>query len=461
MSPSVALTLWLILLVGLLIFDPAKEPRTSLALWAPVIWMFIVASRLPSQWMGNPNTTSSEAMAEGNPIDRAVFLFIIAVSIGILISRSFKWGSFFTRNLALMSFISFGLLSVLWSDFPFIAFKRWFRDLGSYLVVLVVLSDPRPLEAVRTLLRRLCYLLIPLSVVLVKYYPEMGRQYDKWIGTAYYSGVTTSKNMLGVLCLVSGIFFFWDTLTRWSDREEKHLKGILAVNFAFIAMTLWLLYLSDSATSRVCLLIGCLVIAAAHSRAFQRHPGFLVGLIPACVLLYPILAVGLGMNGELAAAVGRDSSLTTRTEIWKILLGVHANPLVGTGYESFWLGSRLQSIWMSDIGTVTEAHNGYLEIYLNLGLAGLLLLFGFLMASYRTICRRLRPFSPFASLTLALWTVLLFYNVTEAAFKIHFMWVTFLVGALVVPVGVSEPPAQLAESIHADAAEPDVADVWK
>ena len=69
-----------------------------------------------------------------------------------------------------MVFLLFALLSVLWSDFPLVALKRWFRDLGNYLVILVVLSDPRPLEAVRALLRRLCYLLIPLSILLVKYY---------------------------------------------------------------------------------------------------------------------------------------------------------------------------------------------------------------------------------------------------------------------------------------------------
>ena len=100
-------------------------------------------------------------------MDRTIYSALILLAIGILMSRSFKWGSFFSRNLALMAFLSFALLSVFWSDFPFVAFKRWFRDFGNYLVILVVLSDPRPLEAVRTLLRRFCYLLIPLSVLLI------------------------------------------------------------------------------------------------------------------------------------------------------------------------------------------------------------------------------------------------------------------------------------------------------
>ncbi len=211
-------------------------------------------------------------------------------------SRSFKWGSFFTRNLALMAFLRFALLSVLWSDFPFVAFKRWFRDLGNYLVILVALSDPRPLEAVRTLLRRLCYLLIPLSVVLIKYFPEMGRTWDPWTGIAQYVGVTTGKNMLGVLCLVSGLFFFWDTVTRWADRKERRTKRIILVNVAFIAMTLWLLNISNSATSRVCLVLGCLVIAAAHSKLVKRRPALLTVLIPVGICLYLMLAFGFGVD---------------------------------------------------------------------------------------------------------------------------------------------------------------------
>src|SRR4029077_1554222 len=124
----------------------------------------------------------------------------------------------------------FALVSVVWSDFPFIAFKRWFRDLGSYFVVLVVLSDPHPLEAVRTLLRRFCFLSIPLSVLLVKYYPYLAKSYGIWSGIPEYIGATTSKNMLGNVCMLSGFFFFWDTVTRWSRRKERRNKWIIRLN---------------------------------------------------------------------------------------------------------------------------------------------------------------------------------------------------------------------------------------
>jgi exopolysaccharide production protein ExoQ len=444
MPPFLALLLWLVFLIGLLCFDPAKESKTSLALWVPLTWMFITGSRLPSQWLGGSVGTAAQVLEEGNPLDRGILFVLILLAIGILISRSFNWGKFFTRNFALMALISFALLSVLWSDFPFVSFKRWFRDLGNYLVILVVLSDPHPLEAVRTLLRRLCYLLIPLSILIYKYYPQMGKQYDAWTGLAMFVGATTSKNMLGVLCLVSGIFFFWDTVTRWSDRKERRTKRIIVMNVAFFAMTLWVLNLANSATSSVCMVIGCMVIVAVHSGWGGRHPAFLKVMIPACFCLYLILAYGLDINGALAGAVGRDPTLTGRTNIWKAVLSTNTNPLIGTGYESFWLGPRLSHVWRL-AGGQNEAHNGYLEVYLNLGLVGVFLLFVFLIASYRAICKRLSPSFSLASLSLALWTIVLFYNMTEsAAFRGQFLWVIFVLVVIIVsahtPTALDAPP---------------------
>lgn len=425
MPPSLALLVWAILLVGLLCCDPARVPRTSSALWIPVIWIFIAGSRLPDQWLGGNVGTSLQSVEQGNFVDRSVFFALIVLAIFVLVSRSFKWGDFFARNAFLSAFILFALLSVFWSDFPIIALKRWFRDLGNYLVILVVLSDLHPLDAIRTVLRRVSYLLIPLSIVLDKYFPGLSRSFDVWTGVGYYAGVTTGKNLLGLDALVSGLFFLWDILARWSDRKERRTKWIIRLNFAFLIMSLSLLKTADSTTCKVCMLLGSLVIVAVHTKFFTRHRGLLKALIPASFLSYAILALGFGMSADLAEAVGKDPTLTDRTIIWKTVLGLHTNFLLGTGYESFWMGSRLKAVWRVMPG-INEAHNGYLEVYLNLGLIGLLLLCGFLISSYRTICKRLEPFSSLASLSLGLWIVMLFFCVTEAGFRSGFIWDVFL-----------------------------------
>ena len=434
MAPSIALGLWFILLVGLLCFDPAKSPNTSLALWIPVISMFIAGTRNISQWLNGQVGISAAAFEEGNPLDRVISLGLILLAIGVLMARSVNWGAFIARNLALLAFLSFTLLSVLWSDFPFIAFKRWFRDLGIYLMVLVVLSDPRPVEAVRTVLRRLAYLMVPLSILLIKYYSAIGKHYSYWTGEAEFVGAATSKNMLGLLCLISGLYFFWDTVTRWTERKQGRVKRILLVNVAFIGMTLWLMRLAQSTTSEVCLLLGCLVIVAAHLRFFKRRPTALKVFVPSLFGLYLILNFGLNMNGSMAQAVGKDPTMTDRTKIWAFVLGMHTNPLVGTGYQSFWLGPRLDYFWMhSGLGHLNEAHNGYLEVYLELGLLGVIVLLGFLFAGYRAICKGLTSRSDLAILALATWLTLLFYNMSEAAFENGLLWTMLMFGAIALP----------------------------
>ena len=445
MPPSIALGLWFVLLVGLLWFDPAKSPNTPPALWIPIIAMFIAGTRNISQWLTGKVGMSAAAFEDGNPLDRVIALTLILLAIGVLMSRSVNWGALIERNLALLVFLSFALLSVFWSDYPFTAFKRWFRDLGTYLMILVVLSDPRPVEAVRIVLRRLAYLMVPLSILLIKYYSDIGKHYSYWTGEAEFVGAATSKNMLGLLCLISGLFFLWDTTTRWSDRKQPRVKRILLVNLAFIGMTLWLMNLAKSTTSYVCLAMGSFVIVAAHTRYFRRHPTILKVLIPASFCLYLILNFGLNMNGSMAQAVGKDPTMTDRTKIWAFVLGMHTNPLIGTGYQSFWLGPRLDYFWMhSGLGHLNEAHNGYLEVYLELGLIGVFILVGFLIAAYQIICRRLTSSFDLAVLGMATWMTLVFYNMSEAAFETGLLWMMLLLTAVALPKRATERVRQVA-----------------
>jgi exopolysaccharide production protein ExoQ len=426
-------------MVALLRFDPAEDSKISLALWVPVLSMIIAGSRNPSQWLSGQVGMSIAGFEEGNSLDRTISSVLILLAIAILMSRSFKWGGFFALNLPLIAFVSFALVSACWSDFPVVTLKRWFRDLGNYLVIFVVLSDPRPLEAVRVVLRRLSYWLVPLSILLIKYYSNLGRRYSIWTGSVEYVGAATSKNMLGLVCLISGLFFFWDTVTRWPEHKRRRTKRIILVNFAFIAMTLWLLHLAHSTTSNVCLFLGCLVIAAAHSRVFRRNSMILKLMIPASFCLYLILDFALDMNGSMAGAVGKDPTLTDRTHIWAFLLAMHTNPLVGTGYQTFWIGPRLEYFWKnSGLGHLNEAHNGYLEVYLELGLVGVALLIGLLVASYLAICRKLTLHPSLAILGLAAWLALIFYNMSEAAFDGGLLYMVLLMGSITMPVPVKK-----------------------
>src|SRR5262245_58266320 len=137
-------------------------------------------------------------------------------------------------------------------------------------------------------------------------------------------------------------------------------------------MTLWLLDLSKSATSQLCLLVGSLVIVAVHGRSLNARPTWLKIALPASICLYFLLEYSFGISDLVTATLGRDTTMTGRTDLWDAVLPLNPNPLLGAGYESFWLGDRLKALWTRFWWQPNQAHNGYLEVYLNLGLLGLL-----------------------------------------------------------------------------------------
>jgi O-antigen ligase len=436
-----ALALWLVLLLLLLRYDPAADRRLSAALWIPVVWLSIIGSRLPAQWLSGQIGFTTSGFSEGNALDRAVYLSLIAASVLILVYRRFDWTRFLRANVWLTCFLVFALVSVTWSDYPLVAFKRWVRDLGIFLAIFVVLSGPQPMESASWVLRRVFYLLIPLSVVFVKYLPHLAREFDSWTGQGYFTGVATSKNMLGVLCMVSSLFFLCDTLARWPLRNEPRQRAVLLVDGCFLGMSVWLLSLADSATSTVCLLLGGSIVILANLKWLQSR---LVVLVPFGIALYAFLqfVVGVDLIGMVSQLVGRSPDLTGRTEIWSVVLSAGANPIVGAGYESFWLGSRLEWIWARAVG-VNTAHNGYLDVYLSLGAIGLTLMVGFLCSGYVKIARRFLSGTALGSFGLAVWAILLFYNVTESALRPNILWVVFLLMAVTLsdPVPSALPTA--------------------
>ncbi len=115
------------------------------------------------------------------------------------------------------------------------------------------------------------------------------------------------------------------------------------------------------------------------------------------------------------------------------------NPIIGVGFESFWLGSRLNEVWsrLSQYMHVNEAHNGYIEIYLNLGWIGVVFIAAILISSYRAAVAAFRRDARFGGLMLAYVAAAACYGVTEAGFRmLNPIWI-FLLLALVGAKGMA------------------------
>jgi exopolysaccharide production protein ExoQ len=143
----------------------------------------------------------------------------------------------------------------------------------------------------------------------------------------------------------------------------------------------------------------------------------------------------LGIGSGALQTMGRNPTLTGRTDIWKILLTVPINPIVGTGFESFWLGKRLKYLWTFQIvNGLNEAHDGYFEIYLNLGWVGVTLLAVLLWTGYREIVRLLNRDPEVGRLRLGYFVIAVIYNFTEAGMRTtDLVWIFFVLAIVALP----------------------------
>jgi exopolysaccharide production protein ExoQ len=427
MASSLAFFVFSAFILWLFVNDSKRRRGISGALWIPVLWLSIIGSRFVSAWLGS----KSEDVLEGSPLDRMFFLVMIIGGLIVLFTRRIDWSNVIRNNKWLLVFVLYLGISVLWSEYPATSFKRWTKEVGNIIMVLVILSESNPGEAIRAVLARCTYLLIPLSVLMIKYYPDLGRYYDVWTHQPFFCGVTTDKNLLGMALFVCGVSLFWSFLEHRADKRRSRKET--AIHIILLLMTLWLLSKAHSSTALVCSILGACLLLILRQPAIRAQGKRLAiyGLVGA--LLIMLLNEMFNLGEFVVTALGRDMTFTGRTEIWKAVLAENSNPLFGTGFDSFWLGDRAERLSAKYYFHLNEAHNGYLEVYLNTGLVGLALLLGTMANAFNRICADLKQGSTYASLQFAFLVATSLYGMTEAIFRLGPLWLVLLLVMMKYP----------------------------
>jgi O-antigen ligase len=163
------------------------------------------------------------------------------------------------------------------------------------------------------------------------------------------------------------------------------------------------------------------------------------------ILLLGGLAELFGGQSLVTDALNRQSNLTGRTDIWAALIPAAPNALLGAGFESFWISPSVRIFqnalllqgWWEPEG-LNEAHNGYLEVYLNLGWVGVGLISAILLNGYRRAVAAFRVNWSVGGLMLAYIVSAAVYSITEAGFRmLDLSWI-FLLLAVFSASGVTE-----------------------
>lgn len=437
MPPQLALFLCTVFVLVLLWLERKQTPKVSLALWIPTIWMLLIASKPLGIWFGLEGGGSTES---GSPLDRFFLSVLLCLSLLILVKRHFNWSSVVKKHTWLMLLIGYMFISILWSDIPYISFKRWIREFQALTMAFMILTEPSPRQAFESLLRRSIYILIPFSVLLVKYFPHYGVCYDRWSGALMWIGVAMQKNGLSRLCLIATFYLVWLLVRRLRKRDIPVFKYQTHADVLVLIMTLWLLKGppgSYSATSITALAAGLAAFVSLSwiKKSRMNFAANTLSVIIAFIICFGIVTpmVGGSTMKAFTSSLGRDETLTGRADIWAGLIPIAMrNPILGSGIGGFWTTATIEAH-----NGANQAHNGWLEVLLHFGFVGILLFAMFLLSCCKQAKKALSHDFDWASLWICYLLVTVFHNIMEASinsFASHLtaVLVFFLVSSTVV-----------------------------
>ena len=300
----------------------------------------------------------------------------------------------------------------------FTSFTRWVREMPALIMAFLLLTEKNPRDAMLSVLRRSTYILIPFSVLLIKYYPYYGVAYGRWSGELMWIGVTMQKNGIGRLCLVAIFFLIWSIIRRRRERNITNVKYQTIAEIFLVVLSCYILRGPSigamSATGVMSLTIGLTAFFGLlwmHKIKLYPRANTLAAIM-AAIIIFGILTVFKSGStiGSFTSTVGRDTTLTGRTEVWQSLLPAAMDrPIGGHGFGGFWTHETRAHYEISD------AHSGYLDTLLDIGFAGLIFVALFLLSSCRRAQRMMKDDFYWASLWIGFLIMAVVHNISESS----------------------------------------------
>ena len=211
------------------------------------------------------------------------------------------------------------------------------------------------------------------SILFALALPQYGRDLMGGHSSAW-KGIFSAKNYLGNMAL-----FFLTTAVSYRPRTSffRSLR-IWQIVFCLIAIAF-----SRAATTYMLTTVYIAYAVTLNAVRGFRKKDYFVAFILLFVAFASVIAIAMLQPDFLFSLLGKDATLTGRTEIWDAVAGsIAKHPLLGYGYQAFWLGFKGESyrIILTVTWALGQAQNGFLDVMLELGVGGLiivLLLFGF------------------------------------------------------------------------------------
>lgn len=258
---------------------------------------------------------------------------------------------------------------------------------------------------------------------------------DNLIDGGRIQGIFGNANPLAYAALLGMIVF----AVQFAARAPRRLLLV-----AWFALAAFLFTRAASATASVAALLVLVVLATVLLMRRTTRPGqrtrYYVGY--AVVGLGGLAATWIWRDA-LFGALGRSSDLTGREHIWQAVgERIAERPIVGWGFSTPWMpDDPFFDGWIVDHGeTVMQAHNMWIDVALQLGVVGVVLialvLLAFVWRSWFFAVDRPRwdlvadrPYSPLTLLPTLFGAVLLVQGLAESAPLLNWGWMLLVLFA--------------------------------
>ncbi|MFZ0634622.1 MAG: O-antigen ligase family protein, partial [Candidatus Acidiferrales bacterium] len=365
----------------------------------------------------------------------------------IVIVRAIAWRREFLplvrANKSLCSLVLLAIVSASWSLDPVATLHHSVALLGTTLIGM----DFALRHSIREQVRLICIVLssvillsIATQIFLPGLLPHFGPDPSVW------QGIFGQKNTFGIMVVLAAAAFL---------SRPRHSRRDTVLIFALMALAAALVIASHSAGSLV-QLIALMVISLVLGALRWRPSVLIITAVLSLLVMVPAIYLTLSNFERVTAALGRDPTLTGRTEIWRLAReSIASRPILGYGYDVFWEFSSQEATRIrSEVRwDAPSAHDGYLDLLLDLGILGLLL---YAVAYFVTVSRVVLLFrsGPESDMTwpLLFLAEILLHQITETSIVIpnSIHWILFVA----IAISVTKPSIVLEPAVSGeDAAE--------
>jgi O-antigen ligase len=306
-----------------------------------------------------------EDIVTANPRNQIIFASLYFLALISLWPKAKQVLRFIKNEKFLSFFILWSLLSVLWSDYPFVSFKRWIQLAGNTIVLLAAIVHFSSVDDAIRYFKLIFCIFMPLNLLAVLFIPDA----IQWHFPAW-RGLTAHKNQLGQISLM-GLIFWVYCFYQGKMRDR-------AIAVIYVCLSLLLLLGSKSATAilTAVLLFFILGFEIAYKRIFRTVIGPLLSSLlyfAFFICLIPIFYLGLDFIVSAPELIGKDLTFSGRTDLWATIFDeAKTHLLYGCGFGGFWVvgSAPIESLYNIHVWLPKQAHLGYLDTINETGIIG-------------------------------------------------------------------------------------------